>query len=376
MRLHGGKTLANRVEVVVRDFRVDGIVRARCVLDETRVRRAVLDLDFEGRRDIDAMCCHNACSFRSWEVIPGRWYSIEGLASGPVREAGGRAVAWGDSLALISLCRKCVSIASVTFDGQIMPACLCLRLGRGNVDHRHSEVVGFRIVVGVQEVVEEKMCAIGDAVTEDGGILVDELDVLIVVDEACLDKDGGHGRAAQDGELRMDLDAAVREGLVDAADVAVQRVLHVMGQNVAPRSIMVAVSLAAAAAAGVGMDGKEEVGRPVVRKARDIWIGGRFAAQVVALHDFYRIAVTLQGNGAVFRNHGVAFRFGDAEFFVDGAGVRMTVERMAWIDEDVHKNSPFIHTFSIFLKIKNINSRSNHCPGQPTQRCTARPAQD
>lgn len=64
VRLHGGKTLANRVEVVVRDFRVDGIVRARCVLDETRVRRAVLDLDFEGRRDIDAMCCHNAFSFR------------------------------------------------------------------------------------------------------------------------------------------------------------------------------------------------------------------------------------------------------------------------------------------------------------------------
>lgn len=90
VRLHGCEALANRVEVVVRDLRIDGIVRARCVLDETRVRRAVLDLDFEGRRDIDAMCCHNACSFRSWEVIPGRWYSIEGLASGPVREAGGR----------------------------------------------------------------------------------------------------------------------------------------------------------------------------------------------------------------------------------------------------------------------------------------------
>ena len=152
-----------------------------------------------------------------------------------------------------------MSIASVTFDGQIIPACLRLRLGRGDVNHRHSEVVGFRIVivVGVQEVLEEKMGAIGDAVTEDGGILVDELDVLIVVDEACLDKDGGHGRAAQDGERRIDLDAAVREGLVDAADVAVQRVLHVMGQNVAPRSVMVAVRLAAAAAAGVGMDGKE-----------------------------------------------------------------------------------------------------------------------
>lgn len=183
VRLHGGKALANRVEVVVRDLRVDGIVRARCVLDETRVRRAVLDFDLECRRDINAMCCHKAFSFRSWDVIPGRWYSIEGLASGPVREAGGRGRGLGGyPLALISLCRKCVSIASVTFDGQIMPACLCLRLGRGDVDHRHSEVVGFRIVVGVQEVVEEKMGAIGDAVTEDGGILVDELDVLLVVD--------------------------------------------------------------------------------------------------------------------------------------------------------------------------------------------------
>lgn len=271
-----------------------------------------------------------------------------------------------------------MSIASMTFDCQIMRRGLRLRLGCGDVDHRQAEVIGFVIIipVGFQEVTEEKMGAIGDAVTEDGGILVDELDVLIVVDEARLDKDGGHGRAAQDGKLGVHLDAAVREGLVNAADVAVQRVLHVMGQHVAPRSVMVAVRLAAAPAAGVGMDGDKEVGRPVVRQARDIRIRGRFAAQVVALHDFHRIAVTLKGDGTVFRDHGVDFGFGDAEFFVDGAGVRMTVERMAWIDEDVHKNSPFIHTFSMFLKLKNINSRSNHCPGQPTQRCTARPAQD
>lgn len=176
------------------------------------------------------------------------------------------------------------------------------------------------------------MRAVGDAVTEDGGIIMDELDVLVVVDKACLDKDGGHGRAAQDGKLGIYLDAAVREGLVNAADVAVQRVLHVMGQNVAPRSVMIAVRLAAAAAAGVGMAGDEEVGRPVVREACDIRICRGFAAQVVALHDFYRIAVAFQGDGAVFRNHGVDFRFGDAEFFVDGAGVRMTVERVAWID--------------------------------------------
>ena len=64
VRLHGCKALANRVEVVVRDFRIDGVVRARCVLDETRVRRAVFDLDFEGCGDVDAMCCHKAFSFR------------------------------------------------------------------------------------------------------------------------------------------------------------------------------------------------------------------------------------------------------------------------------------------------------------------------
>lgn len=64
VRLHGCEALANRVEVVIRNLRVDGVVRARCVLDETRVRRAVLDFDLEGCGDVDAMCCHKAFSFR------------------------------------------------------------------------------------------------------------------------------------------------------------------------------------------------------------------------------------------------------------------------------------------------------------------------
>ena len=145
--------------------------------------------------------------------------------------------------------------------------------------------------------------------------------VVVLVEEGGLDEDGGHGRAAQDGEVGAQLDAAVREGLVDAADVAVQGVLHIMGEDIAPRRAVVAVSLAATAAAGIGMDGDEEVGRPVVGHARDIREFGGFAAQVVALQHGDVVAIVFERNGAVLGDHGVDFGFDDAIVVVDGAAV-------------------------------------------------------
>jgi hypothetical protein len=63
MRLHRGKALTDCVKILIREFRIHGVKRAGRVLDKTSVRRAVLNLDFECRRRIDAMCCHRTFSF-------------------------------------------------------------------------------------------------------------------------------------------------------------------------------------------------------------------------------------------------------------------------------------------------------------------------
>lgn len=63
MRLQGAEALADGEQVLVADGRVDGAERARRVLDCTRVRRAVLHLDFEGRRDVRALRSHDDSPF-------------------------------------------------------------------------------------------------------------------------------------------------------------------------------------------------------------------------------------------------------------------------------------------------------------------------
>ena len=81
---------------------------------------------------------------------------------------------------------------------------------------------------------EELVDATRDGLAEDGGIVEQQLDVLIVVEEGGLDEDGGHGGAPQHGEVGVDLDAAVGERLVEATDGPVHRLLHDGRKAVAP----------------------------------------------------------------------------------------------------------------------------------------------
>lgn len=63
VRLQGTEALADGEQVLVADRRVDGAERARRVLDRTRIRRAVLHLDLEGRRDVRALRSHDDSPF-------------------------------------------------------------------------------------------------------------------------------------------------------------------------------------------------------------------------------------------------------------------------------------------------------------------------
>lgn len=81
---------------------------------------------------------------------------------------------------------------------------------------------------------EELVDATRDGLAEDGGVVEQQPDVLIVVEEGGLNEDSGHGGAPQDGEVGIDLDAAVGEALVEAADSAVHRLLHDGRKAMAP----------------------------------------------------------------------------------------------------------------------------------------------
>ena len=78
---------------------------------------------------------------------------------------------------------------------------------------------------------EELVDAARDGLTEDGGVVEQQPDILIVVEEGGLDEDGG---APQHSEVGVDLDAAVGESLVEAADGPVQGLLHDGREAVAP----------------------------------------------------------------------------------------------------------------------------------------------
>lgn len=81
---------------------------------------------------------------------------------------------------------------------------------------------------------EELVDATRDSLAEDGGIVEQQPDIFIVVKEGGLDEDGGHGGAPQHSEVGVDLDAAVGESFVEAADGAVQGLLHDGRKAVAP----------------------------------------------------------------------------------------------------------------------------------------------
>lgn len=81
---------------------------------------------------------------------------------------------------------------------------------------------------------EEPIDTTRDGLSEDGGVVEQQPDVLVVVEEGGLDEDGGHGSAPQDGEVGIDLDAAVRETLVETTDSPVHRLLHDGREAMAP----------------------------------------------------------------------------------------------------------------------------------------------
>ena len=81
---------------------------------------------------------------------------------------------------------------------------------------------------------QELVDATRDGLAEDGGVVEQQPDILVIVEEGGLDEDGGHGGAPQHGEVGIDLDAAVGERLVEAADGPVQGLLHDGREAVAP----------------------------------------------------------------------------------------------------------------------------------------------
>ena len=88
VRLQGAEALADGEQVLVADLRVDGAERARRVLDRTRIRRAVLHLDLEGRCDVRALRSHEDSPFNG----RNEW-DRGGLRDS--REAGGLSVGLG-----------------------------------------------------------------------------------------------------------------------------------------------------------------------------------------------------------------------------------------------------------------------------------------
>lgn len=81
---------------------------------------------------------------------------------------------------------------------------------------------------------QELVDAARDGLPEDGGIVNQQPDILLVVEEGGLDEDGGHGRAPQHGEVGIDLDTAVGERLVETADGPVHGRLHDVRKAMAP----------------------------------------------------------------------------------------------------------------------------------------------
>ena len=81
---------------------------------------------------------------------------------------------------------------------------------------------------------EEPIDTTRDGLSEDGGVVEQQPDVLVVVEEGSLDEDGRHRRAPQNREIGIDLDAAVGESLVEAANSAVHGRLHDGREAVAP----------------------------------------------------------------------------------------------------------------------------------------------
>ena len=81
---------------------------------------------------------------------------------------------------------------------------------------------------------EELVDAARDGLAKDGGVVKQQPDVFIVIEEGGLDEDSGHGGAPQHGEVGIDLDAAVGEALVEAADGPVHGCLYDGRKAMAP----------------------------------------------------------------------------------------------------------------------------------------------
>lgn len=208
-----------------------------------------------------------------------------------------------------------------------------------------DDVIGEDIVFRPLVVGQEAVQAVRDAVAEDALVVLQEQGVVFFVDESRLDEDGRHARPAQYGEAGCRLDAAIREVRGDVVYRLVELGLHVLGNQETPIGACAVVGLAATsgmAAAGIGMDGDEDVGIPAVRACRDVWLSRRFAAQVVALQDLdLVVAEAFEHEGTVGRDAGGDITFALAVVHIECAGIRIAVRGVTGIDKDLHNAAPF-----------------------------------
>lgn len=175
-----------------------------------------------------------------------------------------------------------------------------------------------------------------DAVCEDVRVVLEQPGVILVIDEGRFDEDGGHARAAQYGEIRILLDAAVREGRIERADVGDKIFLDADGKFAAGRVNIVAVGFTAASSAGIDMDGEEEIRIPFVGRNDDIGIARGFSHEVVALQHLDLMAVANEIAPADGRNLGCEICLHKSEFFVDGTGIGAATRGVTGIQENVH----------------------------------------
>ena len=95
-------------------------------------------------------------------------------------------------------------------------------------------------------------------------------------------------------------------------------------------------------AAGIGMDGDEDVGIPAVCACRDVWLSRSFAAQVVALQDLdLVVAEAFKYEGTVGRDAGSDITFALAVVDIECTGIRIAIEGMTGIEENLRNAAPF-----------------------------------
>ena len=134
---------------------------------------------------------------------------------------------------------------------------------------------------------QELVDAARDGLSEDGRIVEQQPDILIVVEEGGLDEDGGHIGTPQDAEVVALFDAAVIIAVIDGLQAGDELVLDAGRECSGFARDLVAVSLGSSSAARIDVDADEEIRRPAIGGVDDTGPAGRFAAKVMALQQLH-----------------------------------------------------------------------------------------